>query len=131
MRYKILLFFFLLLTTAFAQEEQHVYSFTSYKEAERFQDLTKEIRCVVCQNQSIADSNAPLANDLRDKIYHMILEKKSDKEIKTYLSDRYGEFILLKPRFNKLTMVLWLFPFLALLFALWLVLRWRINTSPI
>lgn len=92
-------------------ESNHVYSFNSSKQAERFQALIKEIRCVVCQNQNIADSNAPLANDLRDKIYHMMIEGKSDQDIKLYLVDRYGEFILLNPRLTKLTLVLWLFPF--------------------
>jgi cytochrome c-type biogenesis protein CcmH len=75
--------------------------------------LINETRCVVCQNQTIADSNAPLANDLRGKIYQMVLEKKSDAEIQTYLVDRYGEFILFRPRFNKSTILLWVFPFVA------------------
>ncbi|MBV9575778.1 MAG: cytochrome c-type biogenesis protein CcmH [Gammaproteobacteria bacterium] len=88
-----------------------LHPFASTEEAERFQLLTKQIRCVVCQNQSIAESDAPLAHDLREKIYHMILDKKNDDSIKEYLVKRYGEFILLQPPFNKLTVVLWLFPF--------------------
>ncbi len=91
------------------------YHFTSAQDAERFSALTNETRCVVCQFQNIADSNAPLAASLRDKIYQMITDKKSDDEIKSYLVKRYGEVILLKPRFNPLTAVLWLFPALALL----------------
>lgn len=90
-----------------------VYALEASEQA-RFQSLVKEIRCVVCQNQSIADSNAPLANDLREKIYLMVAEKKSNVEVKEYLAKRYGEFILLEPRFNKLTSLLWLFPFLGL-----------------
>ncbi len=82
--------------------------------AARFVALTKEIRCVVCQNQNLADSTAPIANDLRQKIYTMILEDKSDAEIKDYLVKRYGEFILLRPRFNLLTWFLWLFPILGI-----------------
>lgn len=92
---------------------------------DRFQLLTQEIRCVVCQNQSIADSNAPLAKDLREKIYRMILEKKSDDEIKNYLVKRYGEFILFKPRLNASTLILWLFPLLGSFMAILLVGRYH------
>jgi len=108
----------LLLTNIAFAATQELYPFTSAKDATRFQNITKEIRCVVCQNQNIADSNAPLANDLRAKIYQMILDKKSSKEIKTYLVKRYGEFILLRPRVNKATIFLWSFPFLAFIFTL-------------
>jgi cytochrome c-type biogenesis protein CcmH len=82
-------------------------------EIARFLILTKEVRCIVCQNQNLAESTAPLANDLRDKIHKMILEKKSDEEIKDYLVKRYGEFILLRPRLNKFTYLLWAFPLLG------------------
>ncbi|HEX4044853.1 MAG TPA: cytochrome c-type biogenesis protein [Gammaproteobacteria bacterium] len=90
--------------------EQHAYSFTSIQEEKRFDNLIKEIRCVVCQNQSIAESNAPMAMDLREKIYHMVNTQQSNEEIKNFLVKRYGEFILLQPQFNKKTWVLWLFP---------------------
>lgn len=89
----------------------------------RYTALTKEVRCVVCQNQNIADSNAPLANDLRRKIYTMVEENKSDNDIKDYLVARYGEFILLKPRLNKLTLVLWLFPLISIVVVLGLFVR--------
>lgn len=107
----LLLLFFILPAYAF---ENASYSFNSADEATRFNNLTNTIRCVVCQNQSIADSNAPLAKDLRKKVYAMMLEKKSDQEIRDYLVKRYGDFILLKPRLSKLTIVLWAFPFIAL-----------------
>jgi cytochrome c-type biogenesis protein CcmH len=83
----------------------------------RLQALTHEVRCVVCQGQSIAESDAPLAENLRHKIQSMLLENKSDAEIKQYLAARYGEFILLKPRWSKATAGLWLAPFLFLLIA--------------
>jgi cytochrome c-type biogenesis protein CcmH len=102
--------------TSFAIDE-------SQSNAARYTTFTKEVRCVVCQNQNLADSTAPLANDLREKIYNMILEKKSDEEIKDYLVKRYGEFILLRPRFNKLTIFLWLFPLLGLGFTSWYLFR--------
>lgn len=109
--------------TAHAATQEN-YPFISVDEANRFHSLTKEIRCVVCQNQSIAESNAPLANDLRNKIYRMILEKKSDAAIKQYLVKRYGEFILLQPRVNKLTLFLWLFPGIGLLGAVVFLFRY-------
>src|SRR5579871_6503742 len=107
--YIFLICLFCLSSTVYATE-QDAYPFTSANDTSRFQNLTKEIRCVVCQNQNIADSYAPLASDLRTKVYQMILEKKSDGEIKDYLVKRYGEFILLQPRMNKLTGFLWVFP---------------------
>jgi cytochrome c-type biogenesis protein CcmH len=108
---------------AFAAVQLEPYPFTSQEDAARFSSLTQEIRCVVCQNQNIADSNAPLANDLRQKVYGMVIEKKSDNEIKDYLVKRYGQFILLKPRFNWVTGVLWVFPFLALGIVLLIIVK--------
>lgn len=102
---------------------QDAYPFSSSSDATRFQSLTKEIRCVVCQNQNIADSNAPLATDLRDKVYQMVLAQQSDDEIKNYLVKRYGEFILLKPRFNKLTIALWAFPMIGFAFIFFFLCR--------
>lgn len=104
-------------------DTSETYAFTSPAQALRFHALTKEIRCVVCQNQNIADSDAPLANDLREKVYRMVIEKKSDDDIKDYLVKRYGEFILLQPRVNKLTLFLWAFPFMGLAFIAILLFR--------
>jgi cytochrome c-type biogenesis protein CcmH len=112
--------------------EQTFYPFHSTTDATRFEYFIKEIRCVVCQNQSLADSNAPLANDLRKKIYEMMLNKKNNEEIKDYLVKRYGEFILLNPRVNKLTLLLWSFPFLGLIFAffcLWYLIGYTKNNK--
>jgi len=121
-RRRNILFFFLLLfiTPAFAMT-QDTYPFTSTADADRFTALTKEIRCVVCQNQNIADSHAPLANDLRYKVYQMVLANKADAEIKQYLVKRYGDFILLKPPFHLSTALLWLFPLLGLFGLLFIV----------
>lgn len=90
------------------------YQFKSERDAERYSILTNETRCIVCQFQNIADSNAPLAGSIRTKIYELINSGESDKAIKDYLTKRYGESILLKPRFNAMTAILWLFPLLAL-----------------
>lgn len=109
-----ILFMTLMMQTIAFANTQETYSFNSSADSARFQALTQTIRCVVCQNQNIADSNAPLANDLREKVYRMVLAQQSDAEIQTYLVKRYGEFILLKPRFSSLTIILWLFPLLGL-----------------
>jgi cytochrome c-type biogenesis protein CcmH len=100
-----------------------VLSFTSEKEALRFHTFVREIRCVVCQNQSIAESNAPLANDLRKKIHEQIQAGKTNQEIKDYLVARYGEFILFSPPLNKRTLLLWLLPALLLILGLLAIRR--------
>lgn len=106
------IFLFILMQPVYASEQEIA--------SKRFYTLTQEIRCLVCQNQNIADSNAPLAKDLRAKVYRMVLANQSDAEIKDYLVKRYGEFILLKPRLSAKTFLLWAAPFLGL--ALILVL---------
>ena len=91
------------------------------KEA-RARDLSRELRCMVCQNQSIDDSDAPLARDLRLLVRERIAAGDTDRQVIDFLVARYGEFVLLKPRFNLHTLVLWLLPPLVLVgggFALW------------
>jgi cytochrome c-type biogenesis protein CcmH len=88
----------------------------------RARDLSRELRCMVCQNQSIDDSEAPLARDLRLLVRERIAAGDSDAQVMDFLVARYGEFVLLKPRFESHTLVLWLLPPLALLgggIALW------------
>lgn len=119
----LLSIFLIFITIANYAASEDIYSFTNTNDSLRFQALTKEIRCVVCQNQSIADSSAPLANDLREKVYKMVIANQSDAAIKDYLVKRYGEFILLQPRFNKATLVLWFFPVLGLLVAAYIGVR--------
>ncbi len=97
------------------------------KEA-RARDLSRELRCMVCQNQSIDDSDAPLARDLRLLVRERIAAGDSDTQVIDFLVARYGEFVLLKPRVNQHTLVLWLLPPLALAgggMALWLHHRRR------
>ncbi|SDH79496.1 MULTISPECIES: cytochrome c-type biogenesis protein [Bradyrhizobium] len=97
------------------------------KEA-RARDLSRELRCMVCQNQSIDDSEAPLARDLRLLVRERIAAGDSDNQVMDFLVARYGEFVLLKPRVNQHTLVLWLLPPLALAgggLALWLHNRRR------
>jgi cytochrome c-type biogenesis protein CcmH len=82
---------------------------------ETYERLTHEVRCLVCQNQTIADSSAPLAADLRSEIRLMLTAGRSETEVKTFLLDRYGDFVLYKPRFKASTAMLWLAPLLLLL----------------
>jgi cytochrome c-type biogenesis protein CcmH len=97
------------------------------KEA-RARDLSRELRCMVCQNQSIDDSDAPLARDLRLLVRERIAAGDSDAQVIDFLVARYGEFVLLKPRFERQTLALWLVPPLVLIggaLALWLHIRRR------
>jgi cytochrome c-type biogenesis protein CcmH len=101
------------------------------KEA-RARELSRELRCMVCQNQSIDDSDAPLARDLRLLVRERIAGGDSDSQVIDFLVARYGEFVLLKPRFTPHTLVLWLLPPLALIgggLALWLYSRRRANAG--
>jgi cytochrome c-type biogenesis protein CcmH len=92
--------------------------FNSRQEEARYRLLVNEFRCLVCQNQTVADSNADLANDLRKITYNMIQGGSSDTEIRGYMVDRYGEFVLYKPPFSAATVVIWLGPFILLLVTL-------------
>ena len=101
------------------------------KEA-RARDLSRELRCMVCQNQSIDDSDAPLARDLRLLVRERIAAGDSDSQVIDFLVARYGEFVLLKPRFTPHTLLLWLLPPLALIgggLALWFYSRRRSNAG--
>ena len=101
------------------------------KEA-RARDLSRELRCMVCQNQSIDDSDAPLARDLRLLVRERIASGDSDSQVIDFLVARYGEFVLLKPRFTPHTLLLWLLPPLALIgggLALWFYNRRRSNAG--
>jgi cytochrome c-type biogenesis protein CcmH len=80
----------------------------------RLKAIAHELRCLVCQNQTIADSDAPLAVDLRQQTRRMIAEGKSDDEIRAYMVDRYGDFVLYKPPFNAITAALWVGPALLI-----------------
>jgi cytochrome c-type biogenesis protein CcmH len=100
---------------------------------EVYRRLTHEVRCLVCQNQTIADSTAPLAADLRREIRERVSRGESEAEITRFLLDRYGDFILYKPRFAGVTSLLWLAPAVLLVLGcltLWRVLRRR-ATLPV
>ena len=101
-------------------------SFPSPELADRFRDLVEEIRCLVCQNQSIADSNADLARDLRNKVDEMLRAGRSNEQILAYMVDRYGNFVRYRPPFDAATALLWCGPFaLAGAALVWLLVRVR------
>ncbi len=106
--------------------------YQSPAEEQRFKSLTAELRCVMCQNQSIADSNAPIAHDLRIEVLKLMREGKTNAQIKQYLVDRYTDFVLYEPPMKKSTWLLWIGPFLLLLIgaaAIFVIIR-RKNTAP-
>lgn len=93
--------------------------FQSPEEAERYRALSHEIRCVMCQNQSLADSPAGIADDLRYQLLARMREGYSDEQIRDWFVARYGEFVLYRPRFNPTTWALWIGPFLVLAAGVW------------
>lgn len=103
--------------TASAQVSTDVAPLQFHDAAEetRFHALTSELRCVMCQNQSLADSNAQIAHDLRREVLQLMRQGKSDAEVKQFLVARYGEFVLYRPRMTYTTWLLWLGPALLLL----------------
>ena len=109
-------FFILIILTLFSQN-----IFADENLDKKAREINKKIRCVVCQSQSIDDSDSILARDLRILIKEKLKEGKNEKEITDYLVERYGEFILLKPRFNSKTYFLWLAPLIILLFGFFLI----------
>jgi cytochrome c-type biogenesis protein CcmH len=107
-----LIFLTLLITAVSMAQEPLV--FDNAEQEARYLILTKEFRCLVCQNQNLADSDAPLAHDLRKEIYEMLQAGKTDDQIRAFLVDRYGDFVLYRPPVKPNTVALWFFPALLL-----------------
>ncbi len=84
----------------------------------QFLQLTQQLRCLVCQNESLDASNAPLANDLKRDVYEMVRSGKSSVAIKRYMVGRYGDFVLFKPKMSGNTLILWLIPMILIVFGL-------------
>jgi len=99
-----------------------VYEFSGADQEQQFYDLIDELRCPKCQNQNIADSNAPLARDLKKRVYSLVGEGKTNDEITGYLVERYGDFISYRPPFRPDTFLLWFGPALLMMLALSVVL---------
>ncbi len=106
--------------------------FDSPQQEQRYKGLIEELRCMVCQNQNLADSNAGLAQDLRDRTHEMVLEGKSDQDIIDYMVNRYGEFVLYRPPLKMTTVLLWFGPVIILTIAVitFLVYSRRLRRKP-
>ena len=100
--------------TGVAQAAIDTYEFKNDAERDRFRELTKELRCPKCQNQDIADSNAPIATDLRREIFRMLGEGKDNQQIIDFMVDRYGDFVRYKPALTGKTAILWFGPLVLL-----------------
>jgi len=90
----------------------------------RYENINRELRCLVCQNQTIADSNATLAQDLRKEVREMIAAGQTDAEIRTFMIERYGDFVLYRPRMTATNFLLWAAPVLLLLFGGFIGIRY-------
>jgi cytochrome c-type biogenesis protein CcmH len=109
--------------TAHAGVTLEAFKFDTKTEEQHFKDLIEELRCLVCQNQSLLDSDAELAHDLRAEVYDMIQAGKSDDEIVDFLVTRYGDFVLYNPPIKPANYLIWFGPFVLLLVATILLLR--------
>ena len=123
MRYFIHFVIGLLLIQAPFAKSIEVSDFETTKQESRYTELIENIRCPVCQGQSIGGSNSDLAKDLRGKVREMILDNQSDSEIYSFMVERYGEFVVYKPQVSPKTYLLWFAPLIALLLSLFFLFR--------
>lgn len=105
------------------------HTFENVQQEKLYLDLVAELRCVKCQNQNLAESNAELARDMRDKTYAMVVEGKSRQDVVNYMTARYGDFVLYRPPFKSKTLLLWIGPPLLLLLSLFFLLKVVRNQS--
>lgn len=108
-------------------ESIEVAEFSTTAQEMRYRSLINEIRCPVCQGQSIGGSNAGLAKDLREQVRKMIVKGNSNDEIRQFMVDRYGDFVVFKPPVNKNTFLLWYVPFAFLALGLFFFIRSLLN----
>ncbi len=123
---KILLFIMLVLFMSMAANVNaspvETFKFQDEVTKVRFQALSKELRCPKCQNQNLADSNSPIAADLRRELYDLLQQGKSDSEVVDFMVNRYGEFVLYRPRVSEVTYILWFGPALLILLGIIVVI---------
>ncbi len=128
-----LLMLLIVSTGGHAQSVFAEYEFETDAQHKDFKSLTAQLRCLVCQNQNIADSNAPLAQDLRREIHEMLTRGESKKDVIDFMVQRYGEFVLYKPVMSLKTLALWFGP--LLFFIIGVLVLWRLtkkqNTSAV
>jgi len=126
MKYFLKLFFLLTLVTFSAPSfavKIEFHSFEDPKQERLYLNLIAELRCVKCQNQNLAESNAELARDMREKTYEMVIAGKTREDVVSYMTARYGDFVLYKPPFKSKTFLLWVGPPILLLLSLFLLIK--------
>ncbi|WP_368484970.1 cytochrome c-type biogenesis protein CcmH [Pseudoalteromonas sp. SD03] len=124
MRLFLLTLSFFVSVAAFAQQDR--YQFDSNEQAVRFEELTKELRCPKCQNQNIADSDAVVAKDLRERVLALVKDGKTKDEVIDYMIDRYGYFVHYDPPVTPATLILWVLPVLIVIIGFgFIVIRQR------
>jgi len=127
--FRILYFLsFIVLFPATAFSGVEINEFSSAEQEREYKKLVNELRCLVCQNQNLADSNSELAQDLRKEVYQMLEKGNSNDEIIDFMVARYGDFVLYKPPFKPVTFLLWLGPFVLLFLAV-LVVAYMIKNN--
>lgn len=129
MKWLLMGFVLFVSSVTFAMVDGHKYTFDDPHEADRFRQLAEELRCPKCQNQNIADSDAPIATDMRDLVYEMINDGQSNHEIVDFLIARYGDFVTYTPPFRLSTFLLWFGPFLLFVFGVVLIIGIRRNQT--
>lgn len=125
---KLLLTFCVVCWFAPAQAAIETFQFDSPQMEADYNKLVNELRCLVCQNQNLAGSDADLAHDLRRETYEMLQQGKTPQQVVDFMVARYGEFVLYRPRFESTTYLLWLGPFVLILCVLYLLVR-RLRAS--
>ena len=115
---------FVLLSSISVFAEAEILTFKNKQSEDNYTALVNELRCLVCQNQTIAGSDAELAKDLRSKVFDMVEAGQSQAQVIDYMTTRYGDFVLYRPAFQMKTLLLWLGPVIFLLLAIFLVIRW-------
>ncbi|WP_213608783.1 cytochrome c-type biogenesis protein [Pseudoalteromonas sp.] len=124
MRFFLLTLSLFISFAAFAQQDR--YQFDSNEQAVRFEELTKELRCPKCQNQNIADSDAVVAKDLRERVLALVKDGKTKDEVIDYMIDRYGYFVHYDPPVTPATLILWVLPVLIVIIGFgFIVIRQR------
>jgi len=126
---RLLISLMLFLGMAAHAAEQEILQFENETQRQLYQQLTAELRCPQCQNQNIADSNAVVSEDMRQKTYELILEGKSRQEVLDYMINRYGYFVHYQPPVNRYTLLLWLAPLLMVLLLSVVLLKKRRQQS--
>ena len=120
---RVAMLILLLAISPLALAKVEVLQFDTEEQEATYNKMIDELRCLVCQNQNLADSNAELAVDMRRKTHEMVMQNKSEREIAAFMVERYGDFVLYRPPLNSNTLLLWAGPFLILIVGVTLLIR--------